>query len=105
MDRFVPRDDAKRLWGQSQERVQRKVFRVWERLRLSGLQGQTKRLTFREGRLRLPIGTTRLESQAFRWPCGGPMVLALIFWSFLVKQKGQENECAQECRRLTTSNL
>ena len=30
------------------------------------LQGQTKRLTFKEGRLRLPIGTTRLESQAFR---------------------------------------
>ena len=30
------------------------------------LQGQTKRLTFKEGRLRLPTGTTRLESQAFR---------------------------------------
>ena len=37
MDRFVPRDDAKRQWGRSQERIQRNVFRVWERLRLSGL--------------------------------------------------------------------
>ena len=43
------------------------------------LQGRTKRLTFREGRLRLPTGTTRLESQAFRLLCVGPMVLALIF--------------------------
>ena len=57
------------------------------------LQGKTKRLTFREGRLRLPAGTTRLESQAFRLLCGGPMVLALILWSFPIKRKGQENEC------------
>lgn len=57
-------------------------------------QGTTKRLTFREGRLRLPLGTTRLESQAFRWPCGGPMVLALIFSvHFASRQKGQEKEC------------
>ena len=40
MDRIVPRDDAKRLWGRSQERVQRKVFRVWEHLRLTGLGGE-----------------------------------------------------------------
>ena len=26
LDRFVPRDDAKRQWGRSQEKVQRKVF-------------------------------------------------------------------------------
>ena len=57
------------------------------------LQRRTKRLTFREGRLRLPTGTTRLESQAFRLLCGGPMVLALILWPFLIKEKGQENEC------------
>ena len=29
-------------------------------------KGRTKRLTFTEGRLRLPTGTTRPESQAFR---------------------------------------
>ena len=51
------------------------------------LQGQTKRLTFREGRLRLPTGTTRLESQAVRLLCDGPMVLALILWYFLIKEK------------------
>ena len=40
-------------------------------------QGMAKRLTFTEGRLRLPLGTTRIESQAFRRPRGGPMEAAL----------------------------
>ena len=40
MDRFVPRDDAKRQRGRSQERIQRNVFRVWERLPFTGLGGE-----------------------------------------------------------------
>ena len=50
-------------------------------------QGMAKRLTFREGRLRLPIGTTRLESQAFRQPRGGPMEAALILGSFSSRRR------------------
>ena len=41
--------------------------------------------------MRLPIGTTRLESQAFRRPRGGPMEAALTLWSFPVKRKGRKN--------------
>ena len=55
-------------------------------------QGMAKRLTFREGRLRLPIGTTRLESQAFRQPRGGPMEAALILRLLLIKEKEGKSE-------------
>ena len=50
-------------------------------------QGMAKRLTFTEGRLRLPTGTTRIESQAFRQPRGGPMEAALIFRLLFIKEK------------------
>ena len=51
-------------------------------------QGMAKRLTFTEGRLRLPIGTTRPESQAFRQLRGGPMEAALNFsLTFLSREK------------------
>jgi hypothetical protein len=50
-----------------------------------------KRLTFTEGRLRLPIGTTRPESQAFRQPRGGPMEAALILRFLLIKEKEERN--------------
>ena len=55
-------------------------------------QGMAKRLTFREGRLRLPIGTTRLESQAFRQLRGGPMEAALILRLLLIKEKEGKSE-------------
>ena len=96
LDRFVPRDDVQaRLYSlQNGNANARLGWAGRQSQNAEGrLQGQTKRLTFREGRLRLPTGTTRLESQAIRLLCGGLMVLALTFWSFLVKQKGQENEC------------
>ena len=51
-------------------------------------QGMAKRLTFTEGRLRLPLGTTRPESQAFRCPRGGPIEAALNFsLHFLSREK------------------
>ena len=50
-------------------------------------QGMSKRLTFTEGRLRLPIGTNRPENQAFRQPRGGPMEAALILRFLLIKEK------------------
>ena len=63
-------------------------------------KGRTKRLTFTEGRLRL---TTSNASICIPWnalpdlkvrrlgrPCGGPMVLALILWSFPIKRKGRK---------------
>ena len=53
-----------------------------------------KRLTFTEGRLRLPIGTTRPESQAFRQPRGGPMEAALIFRLLFIKEKEGKNAAA-----------
>ena len=34
--------------------------------------------------------TTRLESQAFRQPRGGPIEADLILWHFLIKEKGHE---------------
>ena len=55
-------------------------------------QGMAKRLTFTEGRLSFDFEEvpTRLESQAFRQPWGGPMEAALILSSFPIKGKGQE---------------
>ena len=79
--------------------------RGWECLHLSGLgawarpkwegrspKRRTKCLTLTEGRLSFDFGevTTRLESQAFRHPRGGPMEAALILSSFPIKGKGQE---------------
>ena len=81
------------LTGIMNENANTKLGRAGRKGQNAGkrLQGQPKRLTFREGRLRLPTGTTRVESQVFRLLCGGPMVLALILWSFPIKRKGQEN--------------
>ena len=59
-------------------------------MRGSACQGLAKRLTFTEGRLRLPKGTTRLESQAFRWLCDGTDDVGLeLFASFSFKRKGR----------------
>ena len=57
-------------------------------------QGMAKRLTFTEGRLRLPIGTTRPESQAFRQPRGGPIEAALILRLLPIKRKEQKHRPA-----------
>ena len=62
----------------------------WGRRAGKRLQGMAKRLTFTEGRLRLPIGTTRPESQAFRQPRGGPMEAALILRFLPIKEKERE---------------
>ena len=58
-------------------------------------KGRTKRLTFTEGRLRLTSEKSLpdLKVKRLGWPCGGPMVLALIFSvHFASRQKGQERE-------------
>ena len=64
---------------------------AWPKCGATAAQEATNRLTFTEGRLSFDFAevTTRPESQAVGRPCGWPMILALTFWSFLVKQKGQ----------------
>ena len=82
LDCFVPRksldstlvNDAKRQWGRSQERVQRKVFCV-------GMPNLVR--VGRAGHGRHGGGAPAL--------CGGPLMSALTLWSFPVKRKGQES--------------
>ena len=52
-------------------------------------KGRTKRLTFREGHLRLTSKKSLpdLKVRRLGWPCGGPMVLALIFRFLFIKKK------------------
>ena len=111
LDRFVvpPRKSkirrsqcAKRQRGRSPERL-KKGFpcgNAYPRLGWAGRKGQnagqrlpkgrTKRLTFTEGRLRLPSqkALPDLKVRRLGWPCGGPMVLALNFsLHFLSREK------------------
>ena len=54
LDRFVPRDDAKRQWGKAKRKFKEK-FSVWECLTLSGL-GALASADMGEGRSLCAVG-------------------------------------------------
>ena len=106
MDCFVPRSDAKRQRGRSQEIGQRKVFCVGKpnlvrdgrvgHGRRAGKRpkGMAKCLTLTERRLSFGFTETtpRPEGQALRQPRGGPIEAALNFSLTFLSREKEEKE-------------